>query len=273
AIHAQRDALTPTERRIAGYLLEQTQSVALLSVQELAVHLHTGPACIIRVVQKLGYTGLSELKKGLKRDLHKGLSPLEQFRLNLDAGETASLSEVAAIARQEARNIAATMSLLDEVTFRSAADILSQAHGVYLLGVGVSAHLAGLAAFVLQHIGLRCFALQHTGLNVSEQLVRIGKGDALFAFSFPPYSLQTIEAAALAKKRGACVVSVTNQAIAPIARHSDAVLVAKTDTLGPSNSVSAPMVLVHGLAAAIAASSRPRSLKAMEATLSIRKEE
>jgi DNA-binding MurR/RpiR family transcriptional regulator len=272
AIHAQRDALTPTGRRIAAYFLEQTNTVALLSVQELAAYLQTGPASIIRVVQKLGYKGLSDLKNGLKRHLRNNVSPLEQFRLNLDAGEAASLAEVTAIARQETRNIAATMNLLDEATFRRAADILCRANAVYVLGVGVSAHLAGLAAFVLQHIGLRSFALQHSGLNVSEQLVRAGKGDALLAFSFPPYSPQTIEAAALAKRQGASVVSITNQAIAPIAKHSNALLVAKTDTLAPSNSLSAPMVLVHGLAAAIAASSRHRSLKAMKATLSIREE-
>jgi DNA-binding MurR/RpiR family transcriptional regulator len=272
AIHAQRDALTPTERRIAAYFLEQPKSVALLSVQELAAHVHSGPASIIRVVQKLGYKGLSELKTGLKRKLRKDLSPLEQFSLNLDAGEAARLSEVAAIARQETRNIAATVGLLEETTFRRAVDILCQAHAVYLLGVGVSAHLAGLAAFVLQHIGLRSFALQHTGLDVSEQLLHAGKGDALLAFSFPPYSPQTIEAAALAKGQGVSVVSITNNAVAPIARHSDALLVAKTDTLAPSNALSAPLVLVHGLAAAVAASSRPRSLKAMKATLSIRKD-
>jgi DNA-binding MurR/RpiR family transcriptional regulator len=270
AIHAQRENLTPTERRIAAYFLEKTKNVALLSVQELAAHLQTGPASIIRVVRKLGYGGLSELKKGLKRNLREDLSPLEQFRQHLGTGAPTSLPEVAAIGRQETRNIAATMNLLDEAAFHKAVDILCQANVVYVLGVGVSAHLAGLAAFVLQHIGLRGFAIQHTGLSVSEQLVRAGKGDALLAFSFPPYSPQTIGAAALARNQGTRVVSITNQAIAPIARHSDALLVAKTDTLTPSNSLSAPMMLIHGLAAAIATSSRPRTLKAVKATLSIR---
>jgi DNA-binding MurR/RpiR family transcriptional regulator len=270
AIHSRRDALTPTEARIAAYFLEETRGLALLSVQELATQLHVGPASIVRVVKKLGYQGLSELKRGLKRHLQTSLSPLDQFRLQLNAGEVAGLSDVTAIGRREIRNIDATMRLLDEAVFRRAVDILSRARTVQLVGTGVSAHLAGLAAFVLQHIGLRSFALQHTGLDVSEQLVGVGAEDALLAFSFPPYSPQTIAAAALAQKNRARVVSVTNQETAPIARHSDALLVAKTDTLAPSNSLSAPLVLVHGLAAAVAASSRPRSLTAMKATLTMR---
>ena len=270
AIHAQRETLTPTERRIAAYFLEDTRHVALVSVQELAAHLHTGPASIVRVVRKLGYQGLSDLKRGLKRSLREDRSPLEQFGEQLGQGDQAGLAEVAAIGRQETRNIGATLGLLDKATFDRAVAILSRAEVVYVLGVGVSAHLAGLAAFVLQHIGLRSFAIQHTGLSVSEQLLRAGSRDALLAFSFPPYSPQTIDAARLARRQGTRVVGITNQAIAPIAKHTEALLVAKTDTLTPSNSLSAPLVLVHGLAAAIAAAARPRTLKAVRTTLSIR---
>jgi DNA-binding MurR/RpiR family transcriptional regulator len=272
AIHSRRDDLTPTQHRIAAYFLEHTSGVALLSVQELAGQLRVGPASIIRVAKSLGYRSYSDLKNGLKRNLRMDPSPLEQFRVHLDAGEVAGLSEVAAIARQEVRNIDATMGLQNEAIFQRAVDILCRARAVYLVGVGVSAHLAGLAGFVLQHIGLRGFPLQHTGLDVSEQLVGVGKGDALLVFSFPPYSPQTIAAAALAKAHGAVVVSITNHAIAPIAKHSDALLVAKTDTFAPSNSLSGPLVLIHGLAAAVAARSRPRSLRAMAATLTIRKD-
>jgi DNA-binding MurR/RpiR family transcriptional regulator len=270
AIDAQRDNFTPTGRRIAAYLLEHPEDVALFSVQELATELRTGPASIIRTVQKLGYSGLSELKKTLRSTLQRERSPLEQFGMSLDDAGGEVPPAVAAIAKREARNIADTMRAFDERAFRGAVEALERAHTVYVLGVGVSAHLAGLAAFVLQHVGLRSFALQHTGLKLSEQLIRAGKRDALLAFSFPPYSAQTIEACRLAREQGVRVVAITNSAVAPIAACCGVVLVAKTDSLTPSNSVSAPLVLVHGLAAAIAQRARPRSLKAIKTTLSIR---
>ncbi len=270
AIGAQRDHLTPTGRRIAAYLLEHPEDVALFSVQELATELRTGPASIIRTVQKLGYTGLAELKKALRRTLQRGRSPLEQFGMSLDDAGGEVPPAVAAIAKREARNIADTMRAFDERAFRGAVDALARAQIVYVLGVGVSAHLAGLAAFVLQHVGLRSFALQHTGLRLSEQLIRAGKRDALLAFSFPPYSAQTIEASHLAREQGVSVVAITNHAVAPIAACCGVLLVAKTDSLTPSNSMSAPLVMVHGLAAAIAQRVRPRSLKAIKTTLSIR---
>ena len=270
AVGTQRDHLTPTGRRIAAYLLEHPEDVALLSVQELATELRTGPASIIRTVQKLGYSGLAELKKTLRSTLQRMRSPLEQFGMNLDDAGGEVPPAIAAIAKREARNIADTVRAFDERVFRGAVDTFARAHTVYVLGVGVSAHLAGLAAFVLQHVGLRSFALQHTGLSLSEQLIRAGKHDALLAFSFPPYSAQTIEVSRLAREQGVSVVAITNHAVAPIATCCDLLLVAKTDSLTPSNSISAPLVLVHGLAAAIAQRARPRSLKAIKTTLSIR---
>ncbi len=270
AIETQRDNLTPTDRRVAAYLIEHPEDVALLSVQELATELRTGAASIIRTVQKLGYTGLAELKKALRSTLQRARSPLEQFGMSLDDAGGEVPPAVAAIAKRETRNIADTMRAFDERAFRGAVEALARAHTVYVLGVGVSAHLAGLAAFVLQHVGLRSFALQHTGLRLSEQLIRAGKQDALLAFSFPPYSAQTIEASRLAREQGVSVVAITNHVVAPIAACCSLLLVAKTDSLTLSNSVSAPLVLVHGLAAAIAQRARPRSLKAIKTTLSIR---
>ena len=48
AIHSKLETLTATERRIASYVLEQTHEIALVSVQELAARLNTGPASIMR---------------------------------------------------------------------------------------------------------------------------------------------------------------------------------------------------------------------------------
>ena len=105
---------------------------------------------------------------------------------------------------------------------------------------------------------------------MAEQLLAIRRDEVLLAFAFPPYSAQTIEAAAAAKERGASVIGITNETLSPLAAHCKVVLVAKTNSRVPSNSITAPMVLVHGLAAAVAAS-RPRSsLKAIERAMALR---
>ena len=270
AIRAQHDTLTPTESRIASYLLEQTQEIALISVHELASRLHTGPASIIRVVRKLGYGSFAAMKTELREDIRSSASPLVQFRTTLDRGLEPGLAEFRHIAEQEIRNIDNTIALLNKKAFAQAVRLLVGAKHTYTIGIGVSAHLAGMVSFILRRIGQKADVIPHNGLRLTENLIALGKGDVLLAFSFPPYSEQTIEAAAAAKAQGATVVGVTNRLLAPIVEHCDALLIAKTESRLPTNSLSAPLLLVYGLTSAIAAQTRPRSLKTLERTIKLR---
>jgi DNA-binding MurR/RpiR family transcriptional regulator len=270
AILACRDSLTPTERLISSHLLEHPRSVALMSIQELAGHLKTGPASIIRLAQKLGYRGYSELKGDLKQALREDGSPLERFKMALDGPELLDASGIQAIARQEMDNLRTTAGLLDPAALAATVALVGRAKLVYTAGIGISSHLANLAAFVLQHIGVRAFPVAQTGLGMAEQLVTIGRDDVLLTFAFPPHSGQTIEAAALAKAQGAAVIGITDQSLSPLADHCDLVLVAKTDSSSPSNSLSAPLMLVHWLAIAVANAQRQRSSRAIARTISLR---
>ena len=270
AILAIQDSLTPTERLIASYLLEHPRSVALMPIQELASRLEAGPASIIRVMQKLGYKGYSELKRDLQQELRRNDSPLERFKLALDRRTDLEFSDIHAIASQEMDNLRTTLERVDSASLAQSVKLVSRASIVYTAGVGISSHLASLATFVFQHIGLRAFLVQHTGLNLAEQLVSIRKQDVLLAFAFPPYSSQTIEGAALAKAQGAKVVGITNQTLSPLAEHCDVVLLARTDSSAPSNSLSAPLLLIHAIASAVASAKRRQSSKAIETTISLR---
>jgi DNA-binding MurR/RpiR family transcriptional regulator len=271
AIQTRLTTLTPTERRIASYLLEQTQEIALISVHELASRLHAGPASIVRVVRKLGYASFAAMKTELREDIRSVSSPLVQFRSSLDRGLEPGLTEFRHIAEQEVRNIDNTIALLNKKSFAEAVRLLADAKHIYTIGIGVSSHLAGMVSFILRRIGLKADVIPHNGLRPIENLIALGKGDVLIAFSFPPYSEQTIEAAALAKAQGVTVVGFTNRLLAPIAEHCDVLLMAKTDSRLPTNSLSAPLLVIYGLTSAIAAQTRPRSLKTLERTIKLRK--
>ncbi len=271
AIRSKIASLTPTERRIASYILEQTTEVAMTSVQEMASRLETGPATIMRVVRKLGYHGLSALKREIRQSMRRNGSPLIHFKTTLDHGLETGLEEIRLIAEQEVRNIQETFGLLSKESFTRAAGLVKRAQHVNAVGIGISAHLAATTAFMLRKIGVKADAIPHTGLPVTESIIPLGKGDLLVAFSFPPYSAQTIEAVALAKKQGVSVVGITNQPLAPIVEHCDVVLVAKTESRIPSNSLTAPLMLVSGLVSSVAAKTRPLSLKALETAINLRR--
>jgi DNA-binding MurR/RpiR family transcriptional regulator len=270
-IQSRIGSLTPTERRIASYFLEQTQEVAMISVQELARRLQTGPATIMRVVRKCGYPGLSALKNEIKQDIRNNISPLVHYKSTLNHGLEGGLSEIKHIAEQEVTNINESLLLLSQHSFSRAVGLIIHARHVYTVGVGISSYMAATSAFLLRRIGIQADAIPQTGVRPTENVISLGKGDLLIAFSFPPYSQQTIEAAAVAKKQGVSVIGMTNELLAPIAGNCHLVLIAKTESRTPSNSLSAPLLMVSGLVSAVATKTRPTSLKVLETAIQLRR--
>jgi DNA-binding MurR/RpiR family transcriptional regulator len=223
-------------------------------------------------VRKLGYAGLTALKAELREDIRSGGSPVAQFKNTLDHGLEPGLTEVRRIAEQEITNIQNSLSVLSEAMFAKAVKMIITADHIYTVGVGTSSHIAAVTSFLLRRIGLRADAIAHTGLRLTESLIGVGKNDLLIAFSFPPYSESTLEAAAFAKQSGVSVIAFTNEMLAPIAEHCDAMLISKTDSRIPANAISAPLLLVYGLISVVAGKTRKRSSRALETTMRLRKQ-
>ena len=269
-IQSRISAFTVTDKKIANYLLEHPSEIPLISVQELARRLHAGPASIVRVANKLGYDGFRSLRAEFRKHLQESLAPLERFTLALNRGLDHSRLEIHRIARQDVQNINATLHLFDKAVFRKSVNMLCRARNIITLGVGMSNHLAEIAAFLLKRIGLRATALNQTGLKFTEELIAVDRRDVIIVFSLPPYSRESIEAAAFAREQTAGVIGFTNATTAPLAEHADTLLVAKTDTQLLTNSPSAMLVLLSALIAEVAATNRPRSTQAIKKILSMR---
>src|SRR4051794_8975083 len=60
---ARRDALSPTEQRVADFFAQHREEAAFLSATEIAQRLGTSDATVVRTAQSLGYSGLQELKR------------------------------------------------------------------------------------------------------------------------------------------------------------------------------------------------------------------
>ena len=61
------DSLTPTEGRLAGYLLDHSREVIHMSAKELSEQCGSSPAAAVRLAQKLGFKGFTALKLELAK--------------------------------------------------------------------------------------------------------------------------------------------------------------------------------------------------------------
>jgi DNA-binding MurR/RpiR family transcriptional regulator len=249
--------LPPQQRTIADYLLEHLDTVPFLSVPELARRCGVSEATIVRFGQRIGFSGFAELKMALVE--------LLQTRLGVsEADDTEALSEdlLESVALHEGRNIRRTVESIDREVFNAIADLIFSADHVYTFGMGISAHLAELAAYTLVQIGIAAHPMSTRYSSPREQLVSIGRNDLLLVVSLPPYSRQSLELVTEAGEAGAATVALCDRLTAPAARRAGLALAVRSDNLTFTNAVAAMSVVINALATAIATRHREEAIDA-----------
>ncbi len=256
---AREGARMPRQQRsIADYVLEHLTTVPFLSVPELARRVGVSEATVVRFAQRLGYPGFSELKVELVELLQ------QQLRQGADGpAEDVVLDVLGAVAELEVANIRRTVDALDRKVVAEVAEAFFAADGVFSFGMGVSAHLAELAAYSLLQIGLRASCLSTRFSSPREQLVAVTPRDLVLVFSLPPYSRQALDVLDEARRIGVPAVAVTDRVTAPAARLARWVLPVKSDNMMFTNAIAAVTVLLNALATEVAAGHREQAVAAL----------
>ncbi|HET9626520.1 MAG TPA: MurR/RpiR family transcriptional regulator, partial [Kofleriaceae bacterium] len=245
-VRARSASLPPQQRAVADLLVERLDESPFFSVPTLAERAGVSEATVVRVAQRLGFSGFPELKAAL----------LELVRARLAGGSPApahaGTDALSAVTRLEADNLDRLQRGLDRTTFEAAAAALSSADHVFTFGAGLSAHLAELAAYLLVQAGVRTSALSVRFTSPSEQIIMLRPDDALIALSLPPYSRPTLDLLAAAAERAIPTVVITDKLTAPassIARHALAV---PTHNVLFTNALAAVVALINALGVEIA---------------------
>ena len=126
-----------------------------------------------------------------------------------------------------------------------------------------AAYLADFASYLFTEHGLRTTCLATRFTSPREQLVVLRPTDLVLAFSFPPYSKQTLEVLAESDERGIPTVVVTDRATAPgvaIARNA---LVVSSHGMTFTNATASVNVLLNALVVEIASRHRGETVDAL----------
>ena len=87
--------------------------------------------------------------------------------------------------------------------------------------------------------------------KLREQLAQAGKGDALIAVSFSPYTPLTVDLAQRARRAGVRIVVITDSALSPLASLADVRFEIVESDFGSFRSLSATFCLAMTLAVAV----------------------
>ena len=211
------------EKRIADYILENTQDIISYSISELSSLCNCGDATVVRFSRRLGFNGFQALKIGIAQELTTTSS------LNSEISKEDSCFD---IFKKRINSITISLqnteSVLDKDELEKAANLIINAKRIVIFGLGNSAAVANDAAHKFLRLGLNAQACCDNHLqaiiasHLDRQSVAIG-------ISHSGSSTDIVDALRLSKIGGASTICVTNYGNSPIVKSADVVLHTKSD--------------------------------------------
>lgn len=214
------DDLKTAEKRIGDCVLNNTEEVIDLTIEELAEKSNSSYATITRFCKRLGYSGYKEFKSSLINDiiLNRGVDELIYSLSISNETSTESISEkIYTLAMNVLED---SYKIMDASDIDAAIDKMLQADSICFIGAGYSGISARYAYSKFFRIGLPCFSeLDSTLYRMKVSIM--SEGDVLFAISSSGRTGNIIDAVNLAKRHNVTVISLSDFAISPLTKVSD----------------------------------------------------
>lgn len=257
-IHDRYAGMSKSYQRIAEYLTQNPNDVAVMSVAAIAEACAIHASSFVRFAQALGYSGFKELQGVFQRRLATAAPGFEARIRALEAelmgaegaGRARTLHDLVV------RDIDSLRELLETVQAAEidrAAEMLERARTVYLLGQLRSAPVVMLLHYILTMLGKPAVLLNEGGGLATHRARLAGEGDLLVAVSFRFYAREVVDIAEEASARDVPILAISDSTLSPLAKTADLLFPIPEHEYTFSRSLAAPMCLAQALAVALAA--------------------
>ena len=252
-LRRQYDRLTQSQKRIAQYIVENSQSVAFSTVDQMASQLDVNPSTIVRFTYRLGLKGFPDLQERIQQmvrgQLSRAAEPVDDDKTSAHLAGTS----FGVTLNHDLQNLHRTIFGLNAQDLTAAVNRIVSARRVYTTAGYSSFSVAHYFALILGRLRPDVFLLDGDGDISATRLSELNNKDCAVIFTFPRYAAATLRVAGWAKEHGASLIAVTDTPISAVGQIANIVLLAASASTGMQNSMVAPMAVANALLNGVAA--------------------
>jgi DNA-binding MurR/RpiR family transcriptional regulator len=211
--------LTPRQRVLAEFIIQNPESVGFLSITNLAKNAGVSESTVVRFCKALGYEGYVDLSKEVQQRIQFELSTVDRFKLLHKFSQSVTVGSLSAFERvvaHELENIAKLNESIKKSDFYNCINLMAKADYVYVVGCMGSASLAHYFGYMLSKILPRVVIVDSPGGFQSNMMGGLDPRCLVFLFAFPRYPRATVEIGEWAVQKGAMVIAITDSHTSPV---------------------------------------------------------
>jgi DNA-binding MurR/RpiR family transcriptional regulator len=211
-------------QRVVSFVRENHEIVLASSAAELGARVGTSDATVVRTIQALGFTGLTDLKDAILDSLAAASTPADNMRRSLADLAHSTGQALDDVLQTHAEGLDVIKSTACRTQIAAAVQALDAAQRIVIFGIGPSAALATYVATMLARGGRGTLALNATGSMLADQLLGLRKGDALLILAYTSLYAEVKAVFAQAKSLGLPTILLTEAQGTPLTRHADLIV-------------------------------------------------
>lgn len=222
-IRKHYDEMGPAEKRIADYILENTNTIVGVSISDLAQRCNCGDATVVRFAKRLDLDGYQSLKICIAQEF-KSTSSVSKAITKRDTCHEIFRK----LSNELTFTLQMTASVLNPKSLETAAAWIMNAKRIVLFGLGNSASVANDVMHKLLRLGL---SAQSCSDNHMQAIIasHLDRDSLAIGISHSGSSKDIVEALELSKIGGAKTIAVTNHGASPIVKTADLVLYTQSE--------------------------------------------
>lgn len=257
-IHDRYEDMSKSYQKIAVYLTQNPNDVAVLSVNAIAARCGVHASSFVRFAQALGYEGFKDLQALFQKRLSTAAPGFEaRIRaLESELGTRADRSELGFLRDLVIRDIASLQDMLTEIPAENlvqAVSLLEKADSIFLIGQLRSTPVVELLRYILTMLGKRCVLLDQGGGLATHMARAMRTTDVLLAVSFRFYANEVVNVVEEAGRNGIPIIAISDSTLSPLAKSARVLFAVPEHEYTFSRSLAAPMCLAQALTVALAA--------------------
>lgn len=216
--------LRSSEKKVADYVLSNGYDIQPMSLAKLAKESGVSEPTVMRFVKSLGYTGYSDFKLKMARDMGH-VSNVEEKKflmdIHIDADELVENIPAKMLALTE-KALKDTLKLVDIDDFKRVITMITEAEIIDIYGDGNSRSIVTDLVNKLLRIGLKCRSFSDSYLQ-RLSANQMSNKDLAIGISHSGSTRDTVDSMRIAKEAGAKTIVLTNFRASVITEYADLV--------------------------------------------------
>ncbi|MFP4381011.1 MAG: MurR/RpiR family transcriptional regulator [Candidatus Sumerlaeia bacterium] len=210
-IKSLRNSMSPTNKRLADYIVNNTEDVPFLSVHELANRAKVSVATVSRFANFLGYDNYKKFRTQFGKDslytfdgMFEAITPQDSDDEIIDK-----------VVKGNIKSLEDTLRVLDKESLLKGADMISRAHRFLCFGIGSSGFLAKDAALRFAQLDIPSEAYSDS-YQMIVHATNLKKNCVALGVSHSGRSEVTVRALEIAQNNGAFTIGISNYMRSPL---------------------------------------------------------